>query len=61
MAEYEYQSLRLGRSTSRDSTRRLLTDLAEYGQWELDRLRLYPDGTRRVTLRRRIIRVVRTM
>lgn len=61
MVEYEYQSMSLGRSTSRDTTRRLLTDLAEYGQWELDRLRLYPDGSRRVTLRRKIIRVARTM
>lgn len=61
MVEYEYQSLHVGRATSRDSTRRMLTELAEYGQWELDRLRLYPDGTRRVTLRRKIIRVVRTM
>ena len=41
--------------------RRLLTDQAEYGGWELDRLRLFPDGTRRVTLRRRIIRVSRTI
>jgi Family of unknown function (DUF5703) len=26
---------------------------AEYGGWELDRVRRYADGTRRVTLRRR--------
>jgi hypothetical protein len=30
----------------------MLTMHAEYGGWELDRLRLYPDGTRRVVLRR---------
>ena len=29
---------------------------AEHGGWELDRLRLSPDGTRRVVLRRKIIR-----
>jgi hypothetical protein len=40
--------------------RRLLTEAAEYGGWEIDRLRLFPDGTRRVILRRRIIRVRRT-
>ena len=42
-------------------SRRLLTDRAEYGGWELDRLRLLPDGRRTVTVRRRIIRVTRTL
>ncbi|AEW97489.1 hypothetical protein SCATT_51180 [Streptantibioticus cattleyicolor NRRL 8057 = DSM 46488] len=44
---------------SRNAARRLLTEHAEYGHWELDRLRLYPDGSRKVRLRRRIIRQVR--
>ena len=60
MAEYETQHIYLPRGTSRGETRRLLTDQAEYGSWELARLRLYPDGSRRVWLRRRIIRAVRT-
>ena len=60
MAEYEYQVFRLPRDVSRDSARRMVTDQAEYGHWELARLRLYPDGTRRITLRRKIIRQVRT-
>ena len=34
----------------------MLVELAEQDGWELDRLRLGPDGTRRVQLRRRIIR-----
>ena len=34
----------------------MLVERAEHGGWELDRLRLAPDGTRRVQLRRRIIR-----
>ena len=59
--EYEFRRLRLPRSWSRSTVRRLLTDQAEYGGWELDRLRLFPDGTRRVILRRRIIRATRTM
>ncbi|HEX6578659.1 MAG TPA: DUF5703 family protein [Jiangellaceae bacterium] len=50
----------LPRGTSRGAAQRLLTDHAEYGHWELARLRLYPDGTRKVTLRRRILRVART-
>ncbi len=60
MAEYEYQQLYLPRGTTRNAARRVLTDHAEYGHWELARLRLYADGSRRVWLRRRVIRVVRT-
>lgn len=60
MADYEYQQLFLPRGTNRNAARRLLTDHAEYGHWELARLRLYPDGSRRVWLRRKVIRVVRT-
>jgi Family of unknown function (DUF5703) len=61
MVEYEYQRLDLPRGVTRHLARRLLTDAAEYGRWELDRLRLFPDGRRRVVLRRRIIRVRRTL
>ncbi|MCU0264557.1 MAG: DUF5703 family protein [Actinomycetia bacterium] len=60
MTEYEVRELVLPRGTTRGAARQLLTDHAEYGGWELARLRLYADGTRRVWLRRRIIRVVRT-
>ena len=60
MAEYSYLVLYLPRGTSRDAARRLLTDHAEYGDWELTQLRLFADGSRKVTLRRQIIRPVRT-
>jgi hypothetical protein len=60
MTEYDYRVLYLPRGTSRDAARRILTDHAEYGDWELARLRLYADGSRKATLRRRIIRAVRT-
>ena len=60
MAEYSYMVLNLPRGTSRDAARRILTDHAEYGHWELSRLRLYADGSRKATLRRKIIRAVRT-
>jgi len=59
MAEYSYLKLYLPRGTSRDAARRILTDHAEYGNWELSRMRLYPDGSRRATLRRLIIRQAR--
>jgi hypothetical protein len=58
-AEYEFHDLLLPRGTSRGAARRMLTDHAEYGHWELARLRMLPDGTRKVTLRRRILRIAR--
>ena len=61
MVEYAYMVVQLPRGTSREAARRILTDHAEYGEWELARLRLYADGSRKVTLRRRIIRAVRTI
>ncbi|SEG27100.1 hypothetical protein SAMN04489712_104163 [Thermomonospora echinospora] len=61
MAEYTYLVLKLPRGTSRDAARQLMTEHAEYGGWELHRLRLYPDGSRRIQLRRKIIRQVRTL
>jgi hypothetical protein len=54
--EYEFEKLVISRDLSRSSVTRLLVDRAEHGGWELDRLRLSPDGTRRVVLRRKIIR-----
>jgi hypothetical protein len=54
--EYEFDRLILSRELSRSAVTRLLVERAEHGGWELDRLRLAPDGTRRVVLRRKIIR-----
>jgi hypothetical protein len=56
MSEWEYRRLYLPPSTDRRSAALLLTQHAEYGRWELARLRLFPDGSRRVVLRRSIIR-----
>ena len=54
--EYEFERLTISRDFSRNAVTRMLTDRAERGGWELDRVRLSPDGTRRVVLRRKIIR-----
>ena len=54
--EYEYERLTISRDLSRSFVTRMLVDRAEHGGWELDRLRLFPDGTRKVVLRRKIIR-----
>ena len=61
MGEWEYQRMWLPRGTSRNAAQRLLVEAAEHGHWELDRLRLLPDGSRRILLRRRILRVKSTL
>ena len=58
--DYEYRLLTIPRGMSRAEARRVIAEHAEYGHWELARTRLYMGGVRRVWLRRKIIRVVRT-
>lgn len=58
---YEYRVLTIGEDTDRNDARRLLTDAAEYGRWELARSLLYPGGRRKVWLRRKIIHVQSTL
>ena len=60
-AQYEFRVLSLPPSASRSEVRRLLTEQAEYGRWELARTRLYMGGARKVWLRRKIIRVRSTL
>jgi len=60
MIEYEYRVLQLTGALSRADVRVLLTEQAEYGHWELARVRLFRGGARKVWLRRRIIRAQRT-
>ena len=54
--EYEFDKLVIPREHSRSFVTRLLVDRAEHGGWELGRVRIAADGTRRVILRRKIIR-----
>ncbi len=58
--EWEFDTVTFTRELSRSAVTRLLVDRAEHGGWELDRVRIGADGTRRVVLRRKIIRAVRT-
>lgn len=51
---YEYAPLYLPHGTARDVARQVMTMHAEFGGWELFRHQIFPDGRRRVTLRRRI-------
>jgi hypothetical protein len=60
MVEYEFRELTFPRDSDRSVVRQTLTEHAEYGHWELVRVRLFWGGTRKVVLRRKIIRVQRT-
>jgi hypothetical protein len=59
--QYEYRVLTIDRQTSVPDARRMLTEEAEYGRWELARTRLYMGGERKVWLRRKIIKVTPTL
>ena len=61
MTQYSYLVVYLPRDVSRDAARKILTDHAEYGDWELTRVLRFGDGSRKATLRRRILRAVRTL
>ena len=57
--EWEFENITLSRELSRNVVTRLLVERAEHGGWELARTRIGPDGTRRIELRRKIIRQAR--
>ena len=54
--EWEFENVSFSREFSRNVVTRLLVERAEHGGWELDRVRILHDGTRKVVLRRKIIR-----
>lgn len=56
--EYEWTRLRLPPDVTRLTASTRLSIEAEYRGWELSKVRLYTDGTRRVLLRRRKTRVM---
>ena len=58
--EWEFDKVTFSREFPRNVVTKLLVERIEHGGWELDRVRIAEDGTRRVVLRRRIIRAVRT-
>lgn len=57
--EWEFDKVTFSREYSRNVVTKLLVERAEHGGWELDRVRIGPDGTRRIVLRRKIIRQAR--
>lgn len=50
--DYEYAPLRLPSNVDRLTAAAQLAISAEFSGWELARVQLFPDGTRRVMLRR---------
>jgi hypothetical protein len=51
--DYEYAPLRLDPAVSRSAATTMLSLRAEFAGWELARTLGYPDGSRRVWLRRK--------
>ncbi|KAA1416016.1 hypothetical protein F0U44_19685 [Nocardioides humilatus] len=58
--EWQFEKVTFSREYPRNVVTKLLVERAEHGGWELVRVRISADGTRRVILRRKIIRAVRT-
>ena len=58
--EWEFDRVNFEPDYPRGVVTKLLVERAEHGGWELDRVRIGSDGVRRVILRRKIIRAVRT-
>jgi hypothetical protein len=52
--DYEYAPLRLPSHVDQLTAAAQLAIQAEFSGWELARVRLFSDGTRQVTLRRRV-------
>lgn len=51
--DWEYRPLRLPPGTTRPTAATQLSVHAEFSGWELSRVLLYADGTRKIWLRRR--------
>ena len=52
-AEWEYAPLRIPAGTSRSAAAQLMSMQSDTGGWELARLQLHADGTRKILMRRR--------
>ncbi len=52
--DYEYAPLRIATNTDSATAAAQLTIAAEFSGWELARVRIFKDGTRKVMLRRRL-------
>ena len=53
-SEYEYAPLRIPLGTSRSAAAQLMSMQSDTGGWELARLQLHADGSRKIIMRRRM-------
>ena len=54
MAQYEYRAVHIPAGATRQQAKEILVLHAEYGDWELAEHRIWGDGRRRVTVRRKL-------
>jgi len=59
-AVWAYTELNFDRTANRADIKAKLTLMAEVDRWEIDRVRVYTDGSRWVRLRRKVYRLQRT-
>jgi len=59
-AVWQYTELNFDRNANRGDIKARLTLMAEVDRWEIDRVRVYTDGSRWVRLRRKVYRLQRT-
>jgi hypothetical protein len=58
---YEYRVVNVPPQMAPTAARKLITDQAEYGRWEMAKSARYWGGARRVWLRRKTLRVESTL
>lgn len=58
-SHWEIREISFAKRSKLEDATTALNELAEYGNWELYRTRIYPDGRKRVWIKRRIIKIVR--
>lgn len=61
LRQYEYLEITVSRDESAPTAYQRLREHAEYGKWELARSTLYMGGHRKYVMRRKVLRVQRTL
>ncbi|WP_234983457.1 DUF5703 family protein [Demequina sp. NBRC 110053] len=59
-SRFEWRVVDIPRDVTRSEVHAMVNEQVEYGRWELKRSQILVGGARRVWLRRRVMRVVRT-
>ena len=59
-SNWEIREVPLPSHVSRRDAKIILTELAEYGRWELVRTRIYPNGVKRMWVKKKIQKIEKT-